>query len=78
MKLALIAVAMILLPGCAQQNVKEALDNISHDCERHYTFSASTGGGVTGAGGSVTIAGTADCKRELGTPVTPTAPAPAQ
>jgi hypothetical protein len=69
-----ILIAMLILPGCAQQNVKEALDNIAHDCDRHYTFSANTGG-VGGIGGSVTLAGTADCKAE-GKPVT--APAPTQ
>ncbi len=68
-----LAIAMLILPGCAQQNVKEALDNIAHDCDRHYTFSANTGG-VGGIGGSVTLAGTADCKAE-GKPVT--APVPA-
>jgi outer membrane lipoprotein-sorting protein len=74
MKILLFAIAMLALPGCAQQNVKEALDNIAHDCDRHYTFSANTGG-VGGIGGSVTLAGTADCKAE-GKPVTP-APVPA-
>ncbi len=66
---------IVLLAGCKAQDMKPILDNLSHDCDRHYTFSASTGGGVTGAGGSVTIAGTADCKHEF-TPGAVPVPAP--
>ena len=57
----MIIAASAAMSGCAQQNVHEALENLSHDCERHYTFSANTGG-VGGLGGSITVAGTADCK----------------
>ena len=56
-----LVIGMLAIQGCAQQNVHEALENLSHDCERHYTFSANTGG-VGGLGGSITVAGTADCK----------------
>lgn len=72
-------IAGVLLSGCAQTNVKEALDNLSKDCDRHYNFSASSGGGIAGGGGSVTIAGTADCKHEFnGQPAAATpVPAPA-
>jgi hypothetical protein len=66
-----------LLGGCNQNNVKEALDHLSQDCDRHYTFSASTGG-VGGIGGSLTLAGTADCTHsggatQTGKPVPPAA-----
>jgi hypothetical protein len=66
-RIVLTFIALLLLPGCAQQNVKEALDNLSKDCDRDYSFAASTGG-VGGIGGSVMISGTAHCKHEFSAP----------
>lgn len=80
MRNTLIAIALIactMLAGCAQENVKQALDNLSKDCDRHYTFAASSGT----VGGSLTVSGTADCKHEFndasGGATTKPTPAPA-
>lgn len=54
------------LSGCATENVKEALDNLSRDCVRHYNFAASTG-----VPASITIAGTADCQPSGAKPLPP-------
>lgn len=63
MKLLFFAIALLTLAGCAQENVKQALDQLSKDCDRHYTFSISTGS--VGLGSSVAGTMTADCKHEF-------------
>lgn len=70
--LGLLVVAIATLTGgCATENVKQALDNLHGDCERHY--SGSVGGGVAGTGTVMTF--DIKCTPE-GRPAAPT-PAPA-
>lgn len=69
--LILLAIAFLFLPGCATENVKQALDNLDRDCVRHYAFALSSGG-PAGVGASGTLTGTADCQ-----PSGVKAPAPA-
>jgi len=58
MKLTLVMLAILVLSGCAQQNVHQFLDNVNKDCVIHGTFSAATGVPA----GNVTVAGTIDCQ----------------
>ena len=75
MKIALIALTLIALSGCAQDNVKQALDNLSKDCDRDYSFAINTGG-VGGIGASGMVSGTAHCKHEFTSPATSPSPSP--
>lgn len=72
-RMAAATILLALLTGCAQENVKQALDNLSKDCDRHYTFAASSGT----VGGSLTVSGTADCKHEVNQPAATPTPSPA-
>ena len=60
MKLYLYVVLTILfalLGGCAQQNIKDVLNNLDKDCVRHYAGSISSGVPPAGA-----LTFTIDCK----------------
>lgn len=57
----------LFLCGCTAQQLKPILDNLSHDCDRHYTF-------AVGALGT-TVTGQIDCKAE-GTTTTTTVTTP--
>jgi hypothetical protein len=59
-----------LLPGCAADQMKPFLDNLSHDCTRHYT------GSVGGTLGTATVAFDISCAPE-GTTTTTTVTVPA-
>jgi hypothetical protein len=72
-RIALIGLVLIALPGCAQENVKQALENIDKDCVRHYTFTLSSG--MAGVVGNANVAGTIDCQ-PAGTTVTTTVAKP--
>jgi len=67
-----IAAACAFMAGCAQENVKQSLENLSKDCDRDYSFAINSGG-VGGMGASAMVTGTAHCKHEFG--VTPVPPA---
>ena len=56
MKTIAILAILALLPGCASQDIKAVLDDLSKGCTRHYTFSASSG-----VPAQATVAGTIDC-----------------
>jgi hypothetical protein len=63
------------LNGCAADQMKPFLDNLSHDCTRHYT------GSVGGTLGTATVAFDISCAPEgttTTTTVTTPKPAPAQ
>jgi hypothetical protein len=69
-----LAIAMLILPGCSGNDIKPFLDNLHTDCKRDYTFSIASGG-VGGVGASGTVTGNIHCD-PLSQPVTP-APVPA-
>jgi len=48
----LIALALLVLPGCAAQQIDHVLSNIDKDCERHYAGSI---GGIAGVGAQATF-----------------------
>lgn len=73
-RLLAITIATLALSACKPADVKPYLDNLSHDCTRHYTFSLSTGG-VAGVGANSTITGNIDCAPELVKPAASGLPA---
>lgn len=52
MRYLLIAITLLMLPACNQQNVKDLLSNLDKDCVRHYAGSLATG---VPASGTVTF-----------------------
>ena len=66
-----LAIMLLILPGCSGNDIKPFLDNLHTDCKRDYTFSIASGG-VGGVGASGTVTGNIHCD-----PVKPSEPAPA-
>jgi len=64
-----IALGAMALTGCSVQQMKPFLDNLSHDCQRHYT------GSVGGTLGTATVAFDITCAPE-GTVTTTTVTTP--
>ncbi len=65
----MLALGAIALSGCAGQ-MKPFLDNLSHDCTRHYT------GSVGGTLGTATVAFDINCSPEGSTTTTTVTKAP--
>jgi len=61
---AIVLFACAVLCGCSAQRLKPFLDNLSHDCTRHYT------GSVGGTLGTATVAFDINCAPEGSTTTT--------
>lgn len=61
---AMILTAVMALSGCSAASMKPFLDNLSHDCTRHYT------GSVGGTLGNATVAFDINCAPEGSTTTT--------
>jgi hypothetical protein len=61
-----IALPLLLISGCGQQNIKDVLGNLHTDCVRHYAGSLASG---VPAQGTVTF--TIDCQPDKTTPAQP-------
>lgn len=71
MKAILALIAITGLGGCSVQQMKPFLENLSHDCARHYT------GSVGGTLGTATVAFDINCTPEGTTTTTTVTKAPA-